>query len=75
MSGSDAEGVARLAGMVKERSRETMLECMEEKDYEGFQYAKNHFEHADRYLDDYFTSEFNKLDAWQTNDDSSNNND
>nr|CDS29694.1 hypothetical protein HmN_000243800 [Hymenolepis microstoma] len=74
MSGWDAEGVARLAGMVKESSREAMLECMEEKDYKGFQYAKNYFERADRYLDDYFTSEFNKLDACQIIDDSSNSN-
>ncbi|VDO02255.1 unnamed protein product [Rodentolepis nana] len=72
MSWSDSEEKVRFGAMVKERSKNKMLECMEEKDYEGFQYAKKHYEHANQYLDNLFTSEFNKVDAWQTNDDSSN---
>nr|CDS30567.1 hypothetical protein HmN_000293700 [Hymenolepis microstoma] len=68
MSEFDAGEVAKLALMVKERSKEMMIECLEEKDYKGYQYAESRFELATQYLDDFFTS-----DIWQTDDDSSNN--
>ncbi|KAM3179844.1 hypothetical protein ACTXT7_017486 [Hymenolepis weldensis] len=67
MSSSDREEEANFAAMIKERAREKMIESMREKDYEGFESAKDHYEYADRYLDDYFTSEFNKLDNGQGN--------
>ncbi|VUZ48194.1 unnamed protein product [Hymenolepis diminuta] len=60
MSSSDKEEEVRLAAVIKERARERMIESMREKDYEGFESARDHYEYADRYLDNYFTSEFNK---------------
>lgn len=68
MSSCDKEEEVRLAAVIKERARERMIESMREKDYEGFESARDHYEYADRYLDNYFTSEFNKVDNEENSD-------